>query len=116
MTNLILTSSAEHLAESLKKKDKNLNLIKLGRNKDNSNIFPDGEVYIKIQEIGKLKGKRVVVVHSGQPMPNEGLLELELVLQVLKEGKAEVEIFFTYFPYGMQDDIFEKGESNYAKN
>ena len=116
MQNILLTSSAEHLAENLKKKGKNLNLVCLGKNKDNSRIFPDGEVYVKIPEIGKLKGKKVVVIHSGQPAPNEGLLELELALQILKENSVEIEIFFTYFSYGMQDDIFEKGESNFAKN
>jgi ribose-phosphate pyrophosphokinase len=63
-----------------------------------------------------LKGKRVIVLHSGAPRPNEGLIELELILQILRDNQIEPEVFFTYFPYGMQDRIFEKGETNVAEN
>ena len=41
---------------------------------------------------------------------------LELILQILRDNDVRPEVFFTYFPYGMQDKIFEKGETNVAEN
>jgi len=63
-----------------------------------------------------MKGKRVIVLHSGAPGPNDGLVELELLLQILKENELSPELFFTYFPYSRQDKIFETGETNVAEN
>ena len=44
------------------------------------------------------------------------MIELELTLQILKDNGIKPEIFFTYFPYGMQDEVFKKGEINVAEN
>jgi len=115
-TLIIPTSTTEHLAKKIKRKAKNLKIISLGKNKNNERFFPDGEVYVRIPEINKLKRGRVVILHSGSPQPNQGLVELELILQLLKNNKIKPLVFFTYFPYGMQDEIFETGEANVAKN
>lgn len=85
-------------------------------NKEGKRYFPDGEIYMRILKADKLKGKRVIVLHSGAPRPNEGLVELELILQILKDHQIEPEIFFIYFLYGMQDKVFETGETNAAEN
>lgn len=113
---IILTSSAEYLAKNLKKKLKNFEFVFPEKNKENKRLFPDGEVYARILRINDLKGKRVIVFHSGIPEPNAGLVELEIILQILKDQKIKPELFFTYFPYCRQDKVFEIGETNVAES
>ncbi len=115
-TFVIFTAAAEHLALNLRKKAINLEFIFPEKNKEGRRFFPDGEVYIRIPEINKLKNKRVIILHSGVPNPNSGLIELEMILQILKDRKIKPEIFFTYFPYCQQDKTFEPGETNVAEN
>lgn len=115
-TFIIPTSTAEHLAKKIEIKERGVEVIFPEKNRERERYFPDGEVYMKISQVGKLKRKRVVVLHSGAPKPNEALMELELILQVLRDNKVKPEVFFTYFPYGMQDKVFEKGETNVAEN
>jgi ribose-phosphate pyrophosphokinase len=112
---IIPTFAVSHLIGNLEK-EKNFEIVFPSLNREGKRYFPDGEIYMKILKIKKLKGKRVVVLHSGAPKPNEGIVELELILQILKDNKIEPEVFFTYFPYGMQDKVFEKGETNVAEN
>ncbi len=115
-TLVIATLSAHHLARIIQKKSQDFKTIFPSENKEGKRYFPDGEIYMKIPESSKLKGKRVIVLHAGMPKPNEGLVELELILQILRDSQAKVEVFFSYFPYGMQDNVFEKGETNVAEN
>ena len=111
---LIPTLQTEHLAKKLSRK--NVHVVYPSLNKDGKRHFPDGELYVKIPRASRLAGQRVTVLHSGMPLPNEGLVELELILQILKDVKAgHVEVFFSYFPYGMQDSVFAKGETNVAE-
>ena len=113
--SLILTSSAAHLADFLDKKDFG-KVFFPDKNKDGLNYFPDKETYAKFSNLRGI-ANRIVVVHSGQPNPNDGLQELEITLGILKDaGKKNIEVFFTYFPYGMQDKIHAKGELNAAQN
>lgn len=115
---IIPTSTAEHLTEKLKRKG--LKVILPLKNKDNKKRFPDGEVYVRLPfsflQSCKSKNSKVVILHSGVPAPNKGLVELELILQILKDYKIKTEVCFSYFPYGMQDKIFKKGEINAAES
>ena len=113
---LIPTSTVEYLAKSILRKTEAFEIVFLDLNRDRKRYFPNGEIYIRILKANKLRGKRVIVLHSGAPRPNEGLVELELILQILKNYKVKPEVFFTYFPYGMQDKIFGGGEINVAEN
>lgn len=115
-TFIIPTSSAEHLAKKIKAKKAGLKIVFPGKNREGKRFFPDGEVYVEITKAGNLKKKRVLVLHSGLPKPNQGLVELELILQILKDNKIKPELFFSYFPYGQQDKAFEKGELNVAES
>lgn len=110
----ILTTQTEHFAKPLI--NKNHEVILPEKNRERKRFFPDGEVYSRIPSAEKLKCREVIVLHSGCPEPNSGLVELELILQILKEAGCKIEIFFTYFPYGMQDCVFEKGETNSSEN
>jgi len=113
---IIPTSTAEHLVKKIGTKANNLKVIFPEKNKEGKRSFPDGELYLRISKAHRLKNKRVVVLHSGAPEPNEGLVELKIILQILKDNKVKPEVFFSYFPYGMQDKVFEKGETNVAEN
>lgn len=113
---IIPTSQTEHLGKKITTEAKNFKVIFPKLNREGKRYFPDGEVYTRISKINGLKGKRVIVLHSGAPEPNKGLIELELILQILKNNNVKPEVFFSYFPYGMQDKIFEKGETNAAQN
>ena len=115
-TFIISTSTTEHLAKKIKERTKSFKIIFPEKSKEGKRCFPDGEVYMKISKANRLRQKRVVVLHSGAPEPNQGLVELELILQILKDNKVKPEVFFTYFPYSMQDKVFEKGETNMAEN
>jgi len=113
---LIPTTTTKHLVKNLSATEKNLKIVFPDLSRDGKRLFPDGEIYVKILKTRRLKNKRVIVLHSGAPKPNEGLMELELILQILRDNKIEPEVFFAYFPYGMQDKVFEKVETNVAEN
>lgn len=117
---IIPTFQARHLAPKIRAANpasSTTELLHPGFNRDGKRFFPDGEVYAKIEEAETLRNKKVMVLHSGAPRANSGLIELELILQILKDSAAHpIEVFFTYFPYGMQDRVFEKGETNVAEN
>ncbi|PIP31845.1 hypothetical protein COX24_01340, partial [bacterium (Candidatus Gribaldobacteria) CG23_combo_of_CG06-09_8_20_14_all_37_87_8] len=115
-TYIIPTSQAKHLAKNILARTEDFEVIFPDMSKDRKRYFPDGEVYMRILKAKKMKGEKVVVLHSGVPKPNEGLIELELILQILRDNKIRPGVFFTYFPYGMQDEIFEEGETNVAEN
>ena len=68
-------------------------------------VFPDGEINTKLV---LPKTDRVVVLHSGSPNPNEGLVELEMILSILNQSSVKkIEVFFTYFPYAQVDSMAE---------
>jgi len=116
MVCLIPTSQVLHLVNNIFKRSKNFEVVFPNLSRDGKRCFPDGEVYVKIPNLNELRNKRVTVLHSGAPKPNEGLVELELILQILRDYNLKPEVFFSYFPYGMQDEVFEKGETNVAEN
>jgi len=113
---IIPTSQTEYLAKKIQKKTKETGVIFPNLDKRKRRHFPDGEIYMKILKAGRIRDGQVIVLHSGASRPNEGLIELELVLQILRDYKINPEVFFTYFPYGTQDKVFEKGETNVAEN
>lgn len=111
---LISTRNAEHIAKKLEDK---ADVLYIASNKDGKNIFPDGELYVRIPDVEKVRGKRTMILHSGMPSPNESLLELESVLEILNyNSPSSIEVFFLYYPFGMQDKIFLPGEINMAEH
>lgn len=114
MITVIPTTTAAHLAKNLEKCG-TFRIINPLRNKENRRYFPDGEVYIRlVLDTGDLD--RVVLLHSGAPRPNSGLLEVYMILELLNQwGVKNIEVFFTYFPYCMQDHTFLDGELNAAE-
>lgn len=114
-TTIIPTIRAEHLV-NLMKLPKNYEIMMPLGNKEGQRFFPDSEVYVRLPDfISEIEG-RVVVIHSGQSDPNKGLVELQMILSVLRKTKARIEVFFSYFPYSMQDHAFNPGETNAAED
>ncbi len=129
---IIPTTEAVHVAKILK--EMNQNIVFPTGNGDSKSHFPDGELYARVREIEELSGERIVVLHSGQPNPNSGLVELYSILEILNnpisslyikdkeyeyspvKKPSSIEVFFLYFPYGMQDKVFESGECNMAES
>jgi len=90
-------------------------IVFLEGNREGKRFFPDGEVYVKLPKTGL--NERIVILHAGAPDPNAGIVELEMLLCMLAElGHKNIEIFFSYFPYGMQDNPKHTGETNAAEN
>lgn len=112
--NIICTTAAEHIGKKLAT-DYGFYVIFPEKNREDKRYFPDGEVYARIPGIDNIKGE-TVIIHCGAPDPNSGLIELELILEVLRFSKIKPRVFFTYFPYGKQDKIFMEGETNAAEN
>ncbi|MEK7208044.1 MAG: hypothetical protein AAB699_00670 [Patescibacteria group bacterium] len=111
---LFVTSSAFHLLPRLRDAE-GIRVAVSERNKDGAFAFPDGERYVCLPPLAA--GGRVALLHAGAPDPNGGLAELELSLAALKRaGMRELEIFFTYLPYAMQDHILRDGETNAAED
>ncbi len=72
-----------------------------------SKVFPDGEVYIKLE--GDVEGERCTVVQT--TYPNQHLLELYMIQDALKENGAKIiDVVVPYYSYARQDQSFEKGE------
>lgn len=111
---IIPTSSALHIIRKIEQKTKS-KIILPRKNRDNKTSFPDGEVYAALPNVDKSENH--LVVHCGMPNSNDGIMELKIILGILKNQKVKsVEVLFTYFPYGMQDDIFDPGEINVAES
>lgn len=64
--------------------------------------FPDGELYLQIQE--SVRGKEVFVVQSIAGSPNDRLMELLLIVDALKRASAKsIVAVLPYFGYARQD-------------
>lgn len=75
-------------------------------------VFPDGEVYVKLQ--GDVKGEDCTLVQT--TYPNEHLLELYMIQDALKEnGAGSIDVVIPYYAYARQDQLFEKGEAVSAR-
>ncbi|RLG14450.1 MAG: hypothetical protein DRN66_02045 [Candidatus Nanohalarchaeota archaeon] len=122
MKNLIFANSAKHLLNGVKQagilSPSEFNFIDILPNKDDKFIFPDGESYIRLNNMVLIKGNPATVVFSGQTKnnrTNDALAELEIMLYILKGRADSIELVFTYMPYAMQDNEFGDGEANVSK-
>jgi ribose-phosphate pyrophosphokinase len=84
-------------------------------NKEASYRFPDGEVYLRVP--GLKHAKKITIVHSGYPHPNDGLIELYMLLNIIMKynPSSAIEVIFTAIPYARQDKAYYEGELNAAE-
>jgi len=121
MPNIITSTQSEHLGKILENEEKypKSKIFYIDKNRDNQRYFPDGEIYARLSKIADIKDfqERTIILHTGSPEPNDGLVELEMILENLRENKIEnIEVFFAYFPFAMQDHIRDIGEINMAES
>ncbi len=103
-TIVIGGSNSAQLAKRIAKKLKSKYTQLVSRN------FPDGESYIRI--LKPVKGKRVILVQSMHPKPNDALLESILTLRTAKElGAKKTVLVSPYMGYLRQDKRFKPGEA-----
>jgi ribose-phosphate pyrophosphokinase len=69
--------------------------------------FPDGELYIRIQE--SLTGESVIIIQT--TYPDQYIIELFLLIDAVKRAKADqITVVIPYFGYARQDKQFKDGE------
>ncbi len=77
-----------------------------------SKIFPDGEIYVKLD--GDVSGKHCTIVQT--TYPNRHLIELFFIQDALIEnGARSIKVIVPYYSYSRQDKRFEKGEAISAR-
>jgi len=73
-------------------------------------VFPDGEIYVRID--GDVSGKPVAVFQSFALSPNDYLVEFILLADLVRDlGASKVIAVIPYFAYARQDDRFKPGEA-----
>ena len=96
---------------------KNAEVVLPTGNKEGRYRFPDGEVYLRVPEA--IHASDVTIVHSGYPDPNDGLIELYMLLNVIGQysqlRRLGLEVIFTAMPYARQDKAYYQGELNAAE-
>lgn len=134
--DILLASGAEHLKPRFL--ELGYRVFTSGLNYDSKRLFPNADIYAKIEEIEELSDRRVVVVQSctgSGPAENEDyttsdrvvelLLLLDLLARPMKAEKvghkqycvsplsapSKVEVVLTFQPFALQDKVFKTGEA-----
>lgn len=74
-------------------------------------LFPDGDSYVRINDISKYQGEDVVLFHRLYPKQNTAIFNTAQMLHTLKRVGARVTVVAPYLPYARQDKTFLMGES-----
>ncbi len=91
-------------------------IVKPTPNKEGKFNFPDGEIYLRLPHLKDVGN--ITIVHSGYPNPNDGLIELYMMLDIIRGHKnalGKIHIVFASFPYARQDNSYYDGELNAAR-
>jgi len=74
-------------------------------------LFPDGDSYVRINEIDKAQGEDVTLFHRLYPKQNSAIFNTAQILHTLKRVGSRVTMAVPYFPYSRQDKTFLMGEA-----
>lgn len=134
--DVILASGAEHLKESFQ--EEGFRVFTSGLNYDRRRLFPNADIYAKLEDILELSDRRIVIIQSctgSGPAENEQystsdrVVELLLLLDLLSRPVAVqeighktyeckpivppniVEVVLTFQPFALQDKAFRTGEA-----
>ncbi|MFW9787233.1 MAG: phosphoribosyltransferase family protein [Candidatus Thorarchaeota archaeon] len=134
--DVILASGAEHLKESFQ--EEGYRVFTSGLNYDRRRLFPNADIYAKLEDVSELSNRRVVIIQSctgSGPAENESyttsdrVVELLLLLDLLSRPEvvreighkcyeckpiappASVEVVLTFQPFALQDKSFRTGEA-----
>jgi ribose-phosphate pyrophosphokinase len=101
---IIGLSNSKKLARNIAKK------AKLPYSELETKFFPDGEIKVRFQK--PIKNKKIFLVQSLQPNPNQAMLEAIFAIYTAKDLKAEkVTLIAPYLAYMRQDKRFNPGEA-----
>ncbi len=73
--------------------------------------FPDGDSYVRIDDVSKLQGEDVRLFHRLYPDQNNSIFHAMLMLDTLKRVGARTDLYCPYLPYSRQDKTFKDGEA-----
>lgn len=74
-------------------------------------VFPDGELYIRIEEPEKVAGNPVMVVSTLYPNQLENLFKTLMLIDAARNaGASRLVLYVAYLAYSRQDKIFLPGE------
>jgi phosphoribosylpyrophosphate synthetase len=134
--DVILASGAEHLKESFQ--EEGFRVFTSALNYDRRRLFPNADIYAKLEDVSELSNRRVVIIQSctgSGPAENEPyttsdrVVELLLLLDLLSRPVAvretghkcyeckpiappsSVEVLLTFQPFALQDKAFRTGEA-----
>ena len=134
--DVILASGAEHLKESFQ--EEGYRVFTSALNYDRRRLFPNADIYAKLEDVSELSNRRVVIIQSctgSGPAENEQyttsdrVVELLLLLDLLSRPVAvretgrkcyeckpiaapkSVEVVLTFQPFALQDKSFRTGEA-----
>jgi ribose-phosphate pyrophosphokinase len=74
-------------------------------------VFPDGDSYVRIDNLSACKGKEVRLFHRLYPDQNSSIFTALLMLDTLKRAGAKTTLVSPYLPYSRQDKVFKEGEA-----
>ncbi|MFW9810598.1 MAG: phosphoribosyltransferase family protein [Candidatus Thorarchaeota archaeon] len=138
--DIVLASGSEHLKTSFQEKD--FRVFTSALNYDRRRLFPNADIYAKLEDISELSDRRIVVIQSctgsgpAEKEPyttSDRVVELLLLLDLLsrpvvvkkvghKKYECEcisppshVEVVLTFQPFALQDKSFKTGEAVSAR-
>jgi ribose-phosphate pyrophosphokinase len=101
---------------------KTAQLLKAKTYTTESKVFPDGEVYLRIEceKDEDLKDKDVIIIQTTGAGPNSSqnqrIMELIMMISAAKRAQAaKIRVVVPYFAYSRQDKAFRPGESVFAE-
>ncbi len=74
-------------------------------------LFPDGDSYVRINDISACQGEDVNLFQRLYPKQNSAIFNTTLLLHTLKRVGARVILVVPYLPYSRQDKTFLMGEA-----
>jgi ribose-phosphate pyrophosphokinase len=74
-------------------------------------LFPDGDSYMRVNNISACQGEDVFLFHRLYPKQNSAIFNAAQMLHTLKRVGARVTLVSPYMPYARQDKTFLMGES-----
>ncbi|MFW9768657.1 MAG: phosphoribosyltransferase family protein [Candidatus Thorarchaeota archaeon] len=138
--DVVLASGSEHLKRSFQ--DHDYRVFTSALNYDRRRLFPNADIYAKLEDVSELSNRRVIVIQSctgsgpAEKEPyttSDRVVELLLLLDLLSrpvavnkighkkyeckciEPPSNVEVVLTFQPFALQDKAFKTGEAVSAR-
>ncbi|MFW9817293.1 MAG: phosphoribosyltransferase family protein [Candidatus Thorarchaeota archaeon] len=138
--DVVLASGSEHLKRSFQ--DHDYRVFTSALNYDRRRLFPNADIYAKLEDVSELSNRRVIVIQSctgsgpAEKEPyttSDRVVELLLLLDLLSrpvavnkighkkyeckciEPPSHVEVVLTFQPFALQDKAFKTGEAVSAR-